>query len=137
MAQSTADLMDGRARATLWIDSGAACVVGATFLLFREPLAALLGFPSALVLLIGVANLTYASYSGSLALLAARGSTLPRRAVDLLIGANLTWVAVCLALLVLTWREASVLGLAQVALEALFVGALALRERRLVRPFTR
>jgi len=129
--------MNERARALLWLDSGAACAAGCFVVAFREWLAALHGFASSLVLFLGVANLAYASYSGSLALRASLDRTPSRFAIDALVIANSGWVAVCSAVLVTTWRSASPFGVAHIAFEGLFVGALAAAEYRYVRPFAR
>lgn len=93
--------------------------------------------PLSLVTLIGCANLAYGSYSGTLAVRAWYQRAPSRRAVDLLIAANLAWTVVCAALVLATFRSASVFGLGHVILEGLFVAWLAFAERRLVRPFAR
>lgn len=126
-----------RARTVLWIDAGAACVAGIGMLASHEWLAALHAFPLALVGFIGSCNLAYASYSGTLAALATRGTPPSRRAIDLLVAANLTWTAACVAIVVTTRQTASTFGLTHVALEGVFVGGLAVVERLVVRPFAR
>ncbi|MDC0667862.1 hypothetical protein [Nannocystis radixulma] len=130
-------MMNRRARAILWLDGSAACVAGVVVLALHDALARLHAFPPALVLFVGAANLAYASYSGSLAVLASLGRTPTRRAIDILVVANLAWIAVCAAILAATSRSASAFGLAHVGLEALFVGSLAVAEYRKVRPFAR
>jgi len=92
--------MTERARSLLWLDGGAGCVVGLLVVTLREWLAAIYSFPLDLVLFFGLSNLAYSSYSTTLAVLAS------------------------------TWRSASVLGLASVALEGIFVGSLAYAEYR-------
>jgi hypothetical protein len=129
--------MNARAKALLSIDAGAACAAGLTGLALRDYLVRLHALPAGLLLFVAVANLTYASYSGTLAALAWRGKTPSRLSIDILVLANLTWVAVCIAIVVATWRSASIFGLAQVALEGLFVCSLAVAEYRLVRPHAR
>ena len=109
-------------------------MAGLGALALHQWLARLYGFPTALVLFIGAANLAYASYSGSLAVLASRGSRLPRRAIDVLVMGNLAWVAVCGGILIATREYASVFGVALVAFEACFVASLAVAEYRYVRP---
>jgi hypothetical protein len=127
--------MNGRAQAILFLDGGAACAAGLTVLLLREQFVRLHGFSSALELFLGAANVAYASYSGTLATRASLFARTPsRRAIDVLITANLAWVAVCSAVLVTTWRSATPWGLAHVAFEAVFVFTLASLERRVVRP---
>ncbi|MFY0539638.1 hypothetical protein [Nannocystis pusilla] len=130
-------MMHRRARAILWLDGSAACVAGVVVLALHDALAQLHGFPPALVLFIGVVNLAYSCYSGTLAIRASRGHTPTRRAIDILVVANLAWVAVCAAIVASTAGTASAFGLAHVGLEGLFVGALAVVEYSRVRPFAR
>ena len=130
-------MMPRRARAILWLDGSAACVAGLVVLALHEALAQLHAFPPALVLFIGAVNLAYSCYSGTLAFRASRGHTPSRRAIGILVVANLAWVAVCAAIVAITASTASIFGLAHVGLEGLFVGALAIVEYRRVRPFAR
>ncbi|HEY6877842.1 MAG TPA: hypothetical protein VI299_07470 [Polyangiales bacterium] len=127
--------MDQRAQKVLWIDGGAGSIAGIFVLLLRDWLARLHGFPLALVVFLGIANLSYGSYSGSLALRATRGKAPSRRAVLILIAANLAWVGVCATVLSRTTPTA--FGFIHVGFEALFVGTLALVEYRLVLPTVR
>ncbi len=129
--------MDARARKILWLDAGAACAAGLVVLTLHDWIAALHRFPRALVLVVGGANVVYASYSGSLAALSSAARAPRRAAVDVLVAANLAWSFVCAALLVRTWPFASGWGSAHVALEGCFVAALAALEVRYVRPFAR
>lgn len=130
-------MMHRRARALLWLDGSAACVAGVVVLALHDALAQLHGFSRALVLFIGAVNLAYSCYSGTLAVRASRGHTPTRRAIDILVAANLAWAAVCAAIVAVTADTASIFGLAHVGLEGLFVGALAGLEYRRVRPFVR
>lgn len=123
--------MSRLARVLLAIDSLGALSVGAVCLLAREPIAALEGHPTAFVAALALANLAYGTYSGVLALRSFQG-LVSRRALDLLIVANVSWTPVCLALTLLT--SGTVLGRAHLVLEGLYVGALGLAERRFVRP---
>jgi hypothetical protein len=125
---------DRRARAILWLDGGAAFLAGASVLALRGWLAPLHAFAPALVLVLGVVNLLYASYAGALAVLASRGLPLKRRAIDVLVFANSAWVVVCAGLVAWHWSSASAFGLLHVAFEGAFVGTLALAEARFVRP---
>lgn len=130
-------MLNRRARAILWLDGGPAAVAGALVLALHDPLARLHAFSTELVLFVGAVNLAYACYSGSLAVLASRGRTPSRRAIDILVVANAAWVVVCAAILTATAGSASVFGVAHVGLEGLFVGSLAVAEYRHVRPFAR
>lgn len=128
--------MNSRARKILWVDGGAGGVVGILMLVLREPLATLYELTLALVTFIAATNLTYASYSLTLALRASANKTPSRRAIDVLVIANLLWAVAC-AVMLATFRQASVFGLAHIALEGLFVAALAVTEHRQVRPYAR
>ncbi|WP_434419082.1 hypothetical protein [Nannocystis pusilla] len=130
-------MMNRRARAILWLDGCAACVAGVVVLALHEALARLHGFSPALVLFIGAVNLAYSCYSGTLAVRASCGRTPTRRAIDVLVVANLAWVVVCAAIVASTASTASIFGLAHVGIEGLFVGALAVVEYHRVRPFAR
>lgn len=129
--------MNQRARRILWVDGGAGFVVGMLMLVLRDALMRLYDLPLALVTFIAVANLTYASYSLTLAIRASAHKTPSRRAIDVLVAANLMWTVLCIAMVIATFRQASLFGLAHVALEGLFVGALAVTEHRQVRPYAR
>jgi len=82
--------------------------------------------PRDFLVLMGVANLVYASYSLSLA---AR-KTRSKLAIVLLVAANLMWAALCLRWAVIFSTSAGPTGLIHLAGEGLFVGALALLEWR-------
>jgi hypothetical protein len=129
--------MNRRAQAILRLDGGAGFSVGVAVLALHAWVAQLHALPRSLVLFIGAANLAYGSYSGTLAIRAALHKTPTRTAIDVLIAANALWCVVCAAVLITTFRSASAFGLAQVALEGLFVAALAVAEYRWVRPFAR
>jgi hypothetical protein len=128
--------MDRRAQAILRLDGGAGFCVGVAVLLLHDWVGQLHALPPSLVFFLGAANLAYGSYSGTLAIRAAVGKATPRAAIDLLIAANALWSVVCAALLVMTHRSASPFGVAHIAIEGLFVAALAVAERRWVRPAT-
>ena len=121
------------ARRILWIDCGAACVAGIVMLAAREWIAELHGLSRSLMMFVGVVNLVYGSYSGSLALRASMGRMPSRLAIDVLIAANFAWSIVCAALVGTTWGSST--GAAQFGLEGCFVAVLAICERRYVRPF--
>lgn len=129
--------MTPRARRILWVDGGAGLLVGVVVLALHGWLAGLYGFTPELVLAIGAANALYGSYSTTLAARASGGRAPSRRAVDVLVAANLGWAAVCVALIVVTVEGASRIGTGVLAFEGAFVAALAVLERRFVRPETR
>ncbi len=111
----------------LWVDSLAGLGVGLLVLSLSSWLAELYGFTPSLVVFLGCANLLYGTYSGSLAIRAARR----RPWVLALIAANATWAALCISLAVVLAGSARPLGIAVLLLEALFVGGLASLEWRL------
>lgn len=121
----------------MWVDACAAGSAGLTVLVLHEWVAQLHAFPRSLVLFIALTNLAYGSYSFSLATRASSATPPSRRAIDVLIIANLSWVAVCASMLAFMVDSASVFGLAHLVLEGVFVGVLGLVERRWVRPFAR
>ena len=126
--------MNDRARVVLALDTCAGVTVGLLVLALHGWVAELYGFTPALVALVGGANVTYASYSGTLALRAAHGRAPSRPAVLALVAANSAWIPVCLGLIAHTWPTATAFGLAHLAAEALFVGTLAVLEVRFVLP---
>ncbi|HEX5657015.1 MAG TPA: hypothetical protein VFX59_07455 [Polyangiales bacterium] len=126
--------LDRRARVVLWVDGAAATGAGITVLALRQWLAPLHGIEPAFVTFLGVVNLCYGAYAGSLALRASRASALHRVAIDVLVLANAAWAVVCAGIVVARWTSASRYGLMHVAFEGAFVGTLAFVEYRLVRP---
>lgn len=123
-----------RARALLWLDGGAGFVVGVVVLAFLPWVARLHGLSEPIVRFFGVANLVYASYSGTLAVRASRGAMPSRLALGTLIVGNLAWTCVCAAILATNGAEATGFGRAYVALEGVFVAVLAFAEKRFVWP---
>ncbi|MBB4636751.1 hypothetical protein [Longimicrobium terrae] len=113
-------------RNLLWIDCIAGALAGATMLVLGGWLSELYGVPCGLLLFMGAANLLYAAYSFSLAARTRRSTNL----ILLLVLANLAWAAVCAGLAVVFRDSATPLGIAALAVEAVFVGALACLEWR-------
>lgn len=122
------------ARALLWTDGLAGASVGVGVLVLHPWLARLYGLGQGLVLALGVANLLYGAYSTRLAVRMARGQRPSARAIDLLVAANGAWAVVCFALAVVFFGAATSLGVGVLVFEGLFVGGLALLERRYLRP---
>jgi hypothetical protein len=122
--------MNQRQRALLWFDGGAGATVGILVVAFKEWLATLQGFPTNLVLFMGVANLAYASYSTTLAVRASSGRTPSRGSITWLVAANGAWALICAVILASTWLFATPFGHALVTFEGLFVGLLAVVEYR-------
>lgn len=131
----TAEAATRRARAILWLDGASGIGAGIAVLLLHRLLAGLHQVEPDVMLGVGVVNVLYGSYSGSLAMLATRrGRTPARLAVTLLVLANLAWTSICAVLLATIGRHASVLFGLHVGFEGLYVAALAAAEWRWVRP---
>ena len=113
-------------RKLLWIDGLAGAVAGVIVLLASSWLSRLYRLPLDMLLLMGVANLVYASYSLSLAMRSKR----PKSCILLLVVANLAWAVICLRWAVIFAGTASVFGLAHLMGEAVFVVGLASIEWR-------
>lgn len=111
-------------RNLLWVDCLAAAVVGAAGLSFSGWLSRLLTLPQGLVVGFAVANLLYASLSGSLAVRPRR----PPALIRLLVVANAAWALWCFVALAWFAGQASWLGLAYLGAEGVFVGVLAALE---------
>ena len=115
-------------RALLWIDCSAAAAVGASGLVLSASgyFVSLTGFPGWLLVLVGCANILYASYSFSIAS-AARHSA---RAVRFLVLANAVWSLVCVSMVTALSSSATLLGMSYLIGEAAFVASLAYFEWR-------
>lgn len=122
------------ARVLLWTDGLAGASVGVAVLAFHPWLARLYGFSPTLVLALGAANLAYGSYSSRLAVRMARGTPPSARAIDLLVAANGAWAIVCFVLAAALGSRSTALGAAVLVFEGMFVGGLALLERKHLRP---
>lgn len=114
------------ARRLLRIDSGAGLLAGAAVLALSGWLAPLYDLPRALLLGMGVANLAYGTFSGSLAVRRRR----PRGLIVALAAANATWALLCLAGALRFRDSASPFGLAHLIGEGALVGTLAALEWR-------
>lgn len=105
----------------LWLDCTAGGLVGLLVLLLRHHLPGWYGLLPEVVLTIGLANVTYAAYSFSLA----RRSRRPRALLLLLIAANSLWAVACVVAAVYFAGSASMLGLGHLLTEGLVVAGLA------------
>ncbi len=113
-------------RKLLWVDGLAALLAGGVVLMTSGWLSQWYRLPQQLLLVIGMVNLMYASYSISLAARSVR----PIPLILLLVLANLAWAMVCLILTFNHHETATLYGLAHLVGEALFVSCLAALEWR-------
>ncbi len=93
-------------------------------LLFTEQLSNLQALPHEFLLLMGAANVLYASFSFFLATRSKR----PMPLIKLLVAANGFWSLVCICLAVAFADTATFFGLGHLTAEAIFVGSLAVQE---------
>lgn len=113
-------------RRLLWIDSSAGLLAGATVLALSGWLSDLYALPRTLLVTMGIANLAYGTYSGTLARRARR----PYAMLVALIVANAAWAVLCALAAVRFRATASVFGLTHLIGESVFVGGLAALEWR-------
>ena len=108
----------------IYTDSFAGVSVGVFTLIFWRFLANLYSVSGEIIILVGTMNVLYGCFAFSL--LKSKRRTIT--SVRLLAKANFLWVLCCVVLLILHLHKASVWGLMHFAIEALFVGLLALLE---------
>ncbi len=110
----------------LWIDCSAALLAGMAVLSFVEEFSGFYQLPEPFLMMIGLINVAYATYSFSLAARPRR----PRWMIRLLVLANLTWAVLCVRWFIIYLDSAGVFGLAHLLGEAILVSGLALFEWR-------
>ena len=110
----------------LWIDSGAALTAGIVVIGLSGWLSAIYELPRPLLVMMGVANLAYGTYSGLLA----RQTRRRYGSLVLLVVANAAWAAACGLAAASLADTLSVFGLAHFVGEGTFVGTLAALEWR-------
>lgn len=108
-------------RSVLWLDAATGVTTGALQLLLTGLLASLLGLPEALLQVSGWALFGYVAL---ISFIATR-QFLAAGLAWLLIGANLLWVAGCLALLLGDFVTPTLVGKVFIAVQAVAVGLLA------------
>ena len=111
-------------RKLLWVDCIAAGLAGVILLMLSGWLSNVYALPRGLLVFNGVVNLLYASYSFTLA----RQTRRSRYLIYLLVFANLTWSAACVAMAWVFSGTATLFGLGHLVGEAIFVGGLAMLE---------
>ena len=108
----------------IYTDSFAGISVGVFTLIFWQFLANLYSVSGEVIILVGTMNVLYGCFAFRLLNYKRRTIT----SVRLLAKANFLWVLCCVVLFTLHLHKASVWGLMHFAIEALFVGLLALLE---------
>lgn len=120
-----------------WIDGCAALLAGGLVLALLDPLTHWYALPRQVLTFIAGVNLGYSSLGFALSLLPRSASSARRGLLFVLIVANCFWVLMCIGLTLRFGAEASVLGLAHLIGEGIFVATLAALEwryRRLIAP---
>lgn len=113
-------------RSLLWIDAAAGLTVGVLVLAASPWLSRLYALPLAFVIVMGLANLGYGTYSLTLA----RATPRSRTRLLVLIAGNALWAALCVVAAVIVAGRATWFGLATLVFEGGFVGGLAFLEWR-------
>lgn len=113
-------------RKLLWIDSVGGLVAGGIMLALSGWLSGFYRLPQSGIVVMGIANLAYGSYSGWLR----RRPVRPMPLIVLLVIANAAWAVVCWSAAVRTASSASVFGLAHLIGEGGWVAGLAVLEWR-------
>ncbi len=115
-----------RWRKLLWVDCIGGGIAGILTLLASPWLSKLHQLPLNLLILIGVVNLVYGSYSFSLAMQPKR----PKILILLLIVANLAWAGIGVRWAIVFIDTASIFGFVHLLGEAVYVAGLALLQWR-------
>lgn len=105
----------------LHLDGCAGLTVGILLLLLKERAGELYNLPSAVIIFLSIANICYGTYAASVAFSKRRQTVF----ISLLAIANIVWAVVCAAMVIYYAQQASLIGLAFISLEALFVIGLA------------
>lgn len=108
----------------LWLDCIGGLVVGVVVLASCWLLAAWEGLPLSVVVLMGMANLAYGSYS----LCVTTRRRRPMYLLKVLAAANIAWLPVCIAVAALWWNQITSLGLLHVICEGAYVAGLGYTE---------
>ncbi|GAB3477121.1 hypothetical protein [Marinomonas epiphytica] len=110
----------------LWIDGGAAALVGLIILLLCSWFTNWYGMPFWFVAFLGTTNLVYASYSLRLAL----AKSFSLAAIKVLVAGNAFWAILCAGFIVYFFESSSIWGKFFLGAEGVFVILLAIIEWR-------
>ncbi|TGL59249.1 hypothetical protein [Leptospira sarikeiensis] len=122
-----------RGKLILGIDC-AAFIGGITVIVLHKPIAEFYNLPQRLLLFMGIVNLLYGSYSGSLFFGMLFGKSVKKLWINILIFGNLGWSFVCLGMIVSHWNLINIYGISHIGSEGVYVIALGILEFRFVRP---
>jgi len=104
----------------LWVDCLGGLAVGLIVFVFCRLISEWQNLPLKVVLLMGAANLIYGCYS----LYVTTRKQRPSGLVKLLSIANMVWLLVCSAIVVMYWSQISLFGMANVIGEGIYVAGL-------------
>jgi len=104
----------------LWVDCLGGLAVGLIVFVFCRLISEWQNLPLKVVLLMGAANLIYGCYS----LYVTTRKQRPSGLVKLLSIANMVWLLVCSAIVVMYWSQISLFGMAHVIGEGIYVAGL-------------
>ena len=107
-------------RNILWLDCLGGLVAGAIVLTFCETISSWDGLPLAVIIVSGVANLVFGTYS----LFVTTRKTCPRFLVEVLALANMSWLVVCALIVLLNWQQVTALGILHIIGEGVYVASL-------------
>ncbi|WP_420426777.1 hypothetical protein [Algiphilus sp.] len=110
----------------LIFDALGGLLVGVLVLIFAPWLVSFYGMPLAFVVFMGIVNVAYGCYSGTLVLSARRS----RWRLGLLWRANMAWGVLCLVYIAALWEGLTSFGVLHLGLEAVYVAGLGWLERR-------
>ncbi|MBQ4834877.1 hypothetical protein [Pseudoalteromonas luteoviolacea] len=105
----------------LHLDGSAGLTVGLLLFLLQDWVASLYRLPDSTVLFLATANVCYGVYALTLAFSNRRNSA----SISLLVTANIIWAVVCVAIIFHYFQTASLIGLAFICMEGIFVIVLA------------
>lgn len=110
----------------LWVDCLGGLAVGVLVLVFADLLSQLQGLPFKVLFGMGVANLTYGSFS----LWVTTRRNRSRSAILVLAIANMCWLVMCLGIVIFSWGQITPFGTLHVCGEGIYVASLGLFEWR-------
>lgn len=124
------DRLENNAASTypiLWLDCIGGITVGLIVLALSQWLSHWERLPIHVVIFMGLANLAYGTFS----LFVATRQIRPAWLITTLASANMLWIVVCIVIACRWWEQISILGLAHVMGEGIYVFGLGLAEWRL------